>query len=552
MNKVIISKVNIKKLEMLASWMFLLLCYGYALFFVAHNYYVLINSDTSSELILGKVLAQEGGILSDNWFYSTELRVFNTNIVYKIVYRFFSNNWFLYRIVSNAILLAGMIASYIYMTSALKLGAHGIWSAGIIVLPFSPVYGYIVDYGAFYVPHLIFTFLSIALVIRFSENSNKKTRLLYIIMLILIGMMNGTGGVRGAMICYVPAFIASLILMFEHIVNESNNDLKNFVSSKEFLMMMANALAVLSFGAGMLINRMVLGGIYHYRDQGGYKLSRFTAENMGFAFECLTKSVGIYEDISFTGPLGITGMAAISLVVLAILGIKRCSAINGGDKSHKFYKMFAISALITNGIILGNQYPGWTAYYWCPVVVLFVPFFAILAKELEGNAIKLITRYLLVIYISLASILLAVASTKYPLEPRIDFLQDATCLLPSRDFILKSGYTQGFATFWQANRFAELCNGKIEMWVTNDANMDKCDDLNYIHPWLQEIDHSQILPEGKFFVMTYRRILDPESIYAVPCPLFQSDSNMIYADDYCTIYGFESMEEYRELVDSLQ
>ena len=35
----------------------------------------LIDSDTSSELILGEKLSREGGIMSDSWVYSTELQV---------------------------------------------------------------------------------------------------------------------------------------------------------------------------------------------------------------------------------------------------------------------------------------------------------------------------------------------------------------------------------------------------------------------------------------------------------------------------------------------
>ena len=40
-----------------------------------------LDSDDSAEMILAELLSREGGILSKNWYYSTELRVLNTQLV---------------------------------------------------------------------------------------------------------------------------------------------------------------------------------------------------------------------------------------------------------------------------------------------------------------------------------------------------------------------------------------------------------------------------------------------------------------------------------------
>lgn len=41
------------------------------------------NSDFASELILAEKLNEEHAILSPNWYYSTELRVLNSNFAHK-------------------------------------------------------------------------------------------------------------------------------------------------------------------------------------------------------------------------------------------------------------------------------------------------------------------------------------------------------------------------------------------------------------------------------------------------------------------------------------
>ena len=46
-----------------------------------------IDADNSSEMVLAKLLAEEKTFLSTNWFYSTELRVLNTQLVLSMLFR---------------------------------------------------------------------------------------------------------------------------------------------------------------------------------------------------------------------------------------------------------------------------------------------------------------------------------------------------------------------------------------------------------------------------------------------------------------------------------
>lgn len=59
----------------------------------------LIDSDMSSELILSKLLADENKILSTKWYYSTELRVLNTQLIYSFFFKIF-HDWTVIRTAS--------------------------------------------------------------------------------------------------------------------------------------------------------------------------------------------------------------------------------------------------------------------------------------------------------------------------------------------------------------------------------------------------------------------------------------------------------------------
>ena len=50
-----------------------------------------LDADMASEQLLANLLAQEGGVMSTNWYYSTELRVLNTQLVMAPLFRLFTS-----------------------------------------------------------------------------------------------------------------------------------------------------------------------------------------------------------------------------------------------------------------------------------------------------------------------------------------------------------------------------------------------------------------------------------------------------------------------------
>ena len=57
-----------------------------------------LNSDTSSEMVLAKLLANENTLVSRNWYYSTEIRLVYQTIFTMLLFKLFggAGNWALY------------------------------------------------------------------------------------------------------------------------------------------------------------------------------------------------------------------------------------------------------------------------------------------------------------------------------------------------------------------------------------------------------------------------------------------------------------------------
>ncbi|HPR78610.1 MAG TPA: hypothetical protein PLR69_08430, partial [Candidatus Limiplasma sp.] len=106
----------------------------------------IMNSDSSSELILSHLLAQQNAVMSTDWYYSTELRAIHSNLVFAPLFKVFSN-WHTVRLVGMIIMQVLFLLSYWYLCKQAQFSRQAFFYSGaILMLPFSVQYGQIVLY----------------------------------------------------------------------------------------------------------------------------------------------------------------------------------------------------------------------------------------------------------------------------------------------------------------------------------------------------------------------------------------------------------------------
>ena len=74
----------------------------------------LLDSDMASEMVLADLLNREGGVLSQNWYYSTELRVFCQQLLFKLGLLVFPGSWHAARMLAQGLLSALLAGSYLF------------------------------------------------------------------------------------------------------------------------------------------------------------------------------------------------------------------------------------------------------------------------------------------------------------------------------------------------------------------------------------------------------------------------------------------------------
>lgn len=124
-----------------------------------------LDADMASEQLLANLLAQEGGVMSTNWYYSTELRVLNTQLVMAPLFRLFTS-WHTVRVVGSVVLILLYLAAWFWFGRSAKLKYSGLLGAGLLVLPYGALYRQYVLEGLYYIPHIAISFVVLGCAVR--------------------------------------------------------------------------------------------------------------------------------------------------------------------------------------------------------------------------------------------------------------------------------------------------------------------------------------------------------------------------------------------------
>lgn len=526
--------------------------FSFSMVFIKHNYYKLMNSDTSAEVLLGRLLNLEGGIFSKGWFYSTEIRVIDVQILFKFFYGLFSDNWLLIRMFTSGVMLILLVASYLIMMHALDLYNIGLYTAWILFLPFSQVYGYMIIYGVYYDRILILTFLTVGLTLKIST-SNVKPNNGILILFVFLNILSGFYGIRQAMVFYAPLILTVLFEIYEKLKQKDSISLKD-LPEETIRFIKTSVSATIFYGIGYIINIIVISKILQYHGQS-FTWEKFSLTRVLDSITLFVDAYGQYEFVSALRPFGIAsmlGIFSIGLMTISVISLfKNRNKLPGKLRLFTLFAIFDFAFTCFFGSFSFSMAP---ITYWIPVIPLFVPFWGLILKYNEYRLNQLIGK--IAIFFVVAHIVLSALCTYlHPNDQRIPYCKDYSVYVEAAKFLKESDYTQGFATTWLSDLMTEMTAGKMEMWVVNNTETFTDNPQESIYEWLQVKDHKKALPQGEFIVLTY----NPE--YAVANDMIgiedfkylaEQDENLVYSDDYARIYAFKNLEELTSLYQKLE
>ena len=409
-----------------------------------------IDSDHSSEMILGKLLAEENALLSANWHYSTELRIVYQTIFTMPLFKLLGGfgNWALIRSLNIALNNLVLFLAYFFLAKQMKIPEKWILLCGLfLVLPQSLEYWNIVTFGGYYIFFIAQIFCGLGLYIALSEapkertSTVKRTRV-YLIIFLFLSFILGVQGIRSLYTLFLPLLLTCL-----------------YRDKKEKFSLVMSCSALVCSCAGYAVN-CLLRMRYSFEAYENMRIENLFFNLLPKLSQCV---VCIAEFFGFTpgSPLlSVRGFFSIaSLIGTCVLFGAVFKIFRKKEPRDKplFLPVFFLISVVFNVFVFVIVDKPVSSRYFIPFLVLFVPL-AALFFDYAGKTYVYKKRAAFVCGITLFIVVQACLNFQ------------SLALTDSNS--ARKGYIQniidnkldfGFATFWNANVTTELSDGRVEM-----------------------------------------------------------------------------------------
>lgn len=440
-----------KYLYLTPSILWILSIAGITFFAASH----ILDSDMSAELVLAKQLASEHKLLTTEWFYSTEIRIVNTQLIAVPLFLLCDS----FRIVRTAqclILHLLLLWSYLYCMKQLNVREKARYlSSMFLFVPFSMTFAEIVQIGNFYIPHYIFLFVMLG----FTVSCCKKLNVFRLVVYLVLSFLCGLSSVRYPLMIQFPLLAAALLTLYRDAVQADETIFAVRTLKKPYFWLPLSGLVLSVFGYG--VNEKILHRIFSFRSNAKIPLTDFSksnlADRLGGKISDIFKLFGYWDGHSVISLSGICSMFAVGITVLIVCMVILLLRDRKAMDRYQYLagQMFVMSFLIATFVyVFSNGF--YQPRYYITALVLFVPVFGIF---LDRNSVqkKDLCR---LISGALSAMLLfnGFCSAFWICRYDDNASKKAVC-----GFLKERNLNFGYASFWNGAVITELSNGAITM-----------------------------------------------------------------------------------------
>lgn len=505
----------------------------------------MIEGDAASELVLSHNLSASHNILSHDWYYGSELRVFNTQIIFSFLFNFL-NDWGKVRFYGTIFMHVILLLSFTFMMrQANQSWASVIFGSILLLLPYCVAYGRIALYQSFYLPHLTFGFLLPGLLFSVIRNCNNSKRIdcfLSLTALFLISFLSCLNGIRYIAEIMLPVTLVYILnLLIRNRFTVSND-------RKESALWYIALIGMIFFGfLGFLVNKRTLLTQYSAFNFSERILTIRTYFESSI-LQCILHQFGFRTNIPMLSLVGILSLAGLFVCVYCFY--LSFHSLQENQASFNLFLMrqmmitctacIVFEMYLIKGLEICTRYFISSSVWMIPLLCTYFDKF-IEQKTLDIKKMS----YILCIATLLINGLL---NMSYFLNPEGIAKQpyegfegiDASNPNLVRDlkrpmqFIVENQYEYGFAPFWEASTITEKTNGI----PVSSVKVEK-DQLIKIN--LLTLKSYDFIETDKVFLM-----LDVTNAQYFPDFDVSFQWKEIYRDNHYVIYDVNDLNQIRE------
>ena len=513
-----------------------LMCIGLALT-LAYIYLKrgdLMEASVSGDFLLGNYLNTNGGMYTTAWYYGRSPLIVNIQLLFKVLFRLLPFGFKGIRLFSAVIFAFMMAGSYIFMMSAAGMKREGFLSAGVFMLPFGHWYAKFCLFGGERAIYVFAAFISMGLLftcVRASGEAKGRVKILISFLAgCLAAFLTGLDSSLMFRVFYLPLLLTAVIMTV-------------LKGKKNYGLLMSGGMFVFSFAANLISEHRIKPWFIceePVKNVFGYLF------NEGF-FDKLYDSFNFFGWIRGASIMSLNGVLNALAPLMAALVIFSVIRLIARFKKLSFEMQFLLSFSICTYFIsslLFSSTPDYDYQDWTVVMVFFAGVVAMEFKTEDYGFFTLLRSFALP---AVYACLLLLGISEF-LSPKTDDYGYKIKLEAAADYLVSNGYSKGFAPYDEANVLSEWGNGALDTYaVSGIDSLGRMWESWNLRQRDQAVEHMTVRPEGRFFVL-----LPYDKDFAeMGSSLTRCEDSRVYKDDYCEIYGFESMEAYQLALEGL-
>ena len=516
----------------IAAWVWFVVVFLVFATFQWFNTDHLITADDSAEMLLSKVLSEENSIISENWYYSTEIRFLSMQLIQIPLFKVF-NSWHLVRFISSIFSVLIIEASFYYLMKRLNLSGYFPYAGSIFMMPFCEDYYFYVLNTPCYALVIATSFLLIAMTYHFAETSSKPLKAVLLVFIFALAAVSGMSGPRQLLMTQAPVCLAVFIKFLTELRKGFVKSLKANVP-----LIIPAATGLVAFAAGYLINSLFLSSKFNYFvwnnqliweapsiDKFANITSSFISsfgfsisENMAYSVFYMLSSFGIF-------------ILSILVIYLSIRNFKKL------DYHARKPILLYVSMLITYyGLyMITDMLFMYATRYALPIAVFILP---LIISGLSNTVKKKNLNTILIACLLIVSLGSTVRYIDLSGRDTVKDRRDAA------EFIVAENIENVFTTFWDGSVITEITNGKVDAWIWLDEfEIDNLSTPDMRYEWMQSAEHINSNPEGRLAVLL-------KKTEVADCPLgvtLSSACEPSYETENYAVFEFDSYSDLEEL-----
>lgn len=499
----------------------------------------LMHSDTTAEVILSKLLADENKLITKNWFYSTEIRIVYSHLIMIPLFKIFSD-YSLVKLISILIFYVLLFLSFMHF--AKSYGVEKKWRVLGLALLFSPLSNEYLDMmfiGCFYTSQAICTFLVLSAVAkRLPKTANwegedkKRKNIISFILLNVFALILGLSGLRYIASLFLPMVLAVLWILYSQ---EENKKQESFFKDKWFGSLLKTGSLLVCSGVGFLINKFYLAGNYSFDTTSEVVFTELSnvADRFLNSFKLMIEFFGYYpvEVVSGRGIVNVIKLALFLFFtgVIVYLFKHRKDRLNAVQR---FLLYYFLATFVLNWYMLIFTEVLMQYRYWIPVYIVAVLLVAVFFQIYEPKIVW--HKVVFELFVAVA----ALSSLYGELWQDVKY-NDCEKRYAYVEFLEENDYTFGYATFWNASVTEYLTNGEVEV-----GNLGGENGVSAPYEWLCKKD---LYKEGYHSGKTFLLLAKTEEAGMLKGDFtVMPDGVKVYEDEYYAIYEGNGMYLFSE------